>query len=115
MKLLAIASALFWAGGCCAQEVLVTPGFAVTIIGCGEGVVSCDDARYVGVSRKDGRSLTLKGKTVHTMAADGVTPARFLGYEFRNGNAIYRVTEDGHLEVKQGSKTLVSEKGSWVP
>ena len=98
-----------------AQEVLVTPGFVVTIIGCGDGVVSCEDAKYVGVSRKTGQVLTLKGKTLHTMAADGVTPNRFLGYEFRNGQTVYRVTLDGELEVKQGGRALVNEKGKWAP
>ncbi|TWO71450.1 hypothetical protein FN976_11075 [Caenimonas sedimenti] len=98
-----------------AQEVLITPSFVVTIIGCGEGVISCVDAKYVGVSRKTGSALTLTGKTLHTMAADGVTPNRFLGYEFRNSGTVYRVMQEGHLEVKQGQKVLVSEQGKWAP
>ena len=98
-----------------AQSVLVTPNYTVTIIGCGDGVVSCDTVKYVGVSRKSGASVSLRGQTMHTMAADGVTPARFIGYEFRSGTTIYRVSEaDATLEVKQGSKQLVLEKGKWI-
>jgi hypothetical protein len=96
-----------------AQEVLVTPSFTVTITGCAEGEVSCDNVRYTGVSRKNGSRVRLTGKTLHTMGADGVTPARFLGWQFRNGRAVYTVTEGGLLEVNQGKKTLVSEQGEW--
>ena len=73
-----------------------------------------DDARYIGVSRKSGKVLTLKGRTLHTLGADGVTPSRFLGYEFRNGNTVYRVSQEGVLDVRQGEKVVVSEKGKWA-
>jgi hypothetical protein len=96
-----------------APEVLVTPSFTVTIVGCAEGNVSCDDVRYTGVSKKSGSRIRLRGRTVHTMGADGVTPARFLGYRFRNGKTVYTVTEGGLLEVSQGKKTLMSEQGEW--
>ena len=109
-----ILGALAAAGATHAQEVLVTPGYAVTIIGCAEGVVSCDNARYIGVSRKSGKVQTLKGRTLHTTAADGVTPSRFLGYEFRSGSMVYRVSQEGVLDVRQGEKVLVSEKGQWA-
>jgi hypothetical protein len=33
---------------------------------------------------KTGQSIRLTGKTIHTTNAPGVTPGRFLGYEFRN-------------------------------
>jgi len=96
-----------------AQEVLLTPSFTVTIVGCAEGNVSCDDVKYTGVSRKTGAAIKLKGKTLHTMGADGVTPSRFLGYEFRNGKTLYTVTEGGVLEVRRGAKMLFSEQGEW--
>jgi hypothetical protein len=96
-----------------AQEVLLTPSFTLTIVGCAEGEVSCDNVKYVGVSRKTGNAIKLTGKTLHTMGADGVTPGRFLGWQFRSGQTIYTVTEDGLLEVRQGAKTLVSERGEW--
>lgn len=96
-----------------AQEVLITPSYAVTIIGCGEGVIACDDAKYIGVSRKTGATLQLKGSTQHTKTPDG-TPNRFLGYEFRSGKTVYTVSMEGLLIVKQGGKTLVSEQGKWA-
>ena len=96
-----------------AEEVLLTPSFTVTIVGCAEGEVSCDNVKYVGVSRKTGNALKLTGKTLHAMAADGVTPGRFLGWRFRSGQTIYTVTEEGLLQVRQGTKTLVSEQGRW--
>ncbi len=113
-KLMSTLCALLAAGAVQAQEVLVTPNYAVTVIGCKEGSVSCDDARYIGVSRKSGKVLTLKGRTLHTLGADGVTPSRFLGYEFRNGNTVYRVSQEGVLDVRQGEKVVVSEKGKWA-
>jgi len=94
-------------------ETLATPSYVITIVeNCGEGNVACDDVAYLGVSRKTGKSIALKGRTVHTACRDN-TPCRFLGYEFASGRTIYRVTEDGVLEVRQGDKILVHEKGTW--
>ncbi len=75
--------------------------------------MTCDDVKYIGTSKKTGKSLTLIGKTVHAAGADGVTPAHFLGYEFRNGSTTYFVSEDGGISVKRGSKVIIQEKGTW--
>lgn len=80
---------------------------------CAEGNVSCDDVRYEGKNRRSGQSLVLRGKTMHSLCADGVTPCRFLGYEFRNGAVRYRVFESGGLRVTRGNKVLVDESGEW--
>jgi len=94
-------------------STLSTPSFTVTIEAkCEEGVVSCDLVNYVGTSKKTGNSVTLKGKTLHTKCKDG-SPCRFLGYEFKSGSTLYRVWEEGRLEVRQGSKVLVDEAGDW--
>lgn len=93
---------------------LTTASFIVRIaINCAEGNVSCDDVTYLGTSRKTGNSIRLRGKTMHGMCADGVTPCRFLGYEFRNGRTHYRVLDAGVLSVVQGNKVLLEERGSW--
>lgn len=99
-----------------AAEVLTTPNFVVTITrNCAEGFVTCDDVSYRGVAKKTGKAITLKGRTMHTTCADGVTPCRFLGYVFRNGDISYRVWESGQLEVLQGrDKVLLEEKGEWA-
>ncbi len=95
-------------------STLTTPSYKITVeVRCPEGSVTCDDVRYVGVSRKSGKSITLTGRTVHTIGADGVTPSHFLGYEFKSGRTTYFVGEDGELRVTCGSKILVQETGVW--
>jgi hypothetical protein len=95
-------------------DTLTTPSYKVTVeVRCPEGNVTCEDVRYIGVSRKSGKSITLTGRTVHTTGADGVTPSHFLGYEFRSGRTTYFVGEDGELRVTRGSKILVQETGVW--
>lgn len=96
-------------------ETLVTPNYVVTIERhCAEGNVTCDDVTYTGESRKSGNSITLTGTTRHTLCADGVTPCRFLGYQFENGDVTYFVTETGKLEVvRNETEILVSEEGHW--
>jgi hypothetical protein len=54
------------------------------------------------------------GSTSHSICADGVTPCRFLGYRFQNGNTTYLVDEDGSLRVLQGDKLLLEEQGEWM-
>lgn len=94
-------------------DTLNTPSFTVTIeVKCEEGNVTCDDVGYLGVSKKTGSSISLKGKTIHTKCKDG-SPCRFLGYEFRSGNTFYRVLEEGRLEVSRDNKVLVDETGDW--
>jgi hypothetical protein len=93
---------------------LTTPSYKITVeVLCPEGSVTCDDVRYIGVSRKSGKSINLTGRTVHTNGADGVTPSRFLGYEFKSGWTTYFVGENGELRVTRGSKILIQEIGVW--
>ena len=95
-------------------RTLTTASFEVTIeTRCEEGNVTCDDVSYTGVSRKTGKSISLKGSTHHSRCADGVTPCRFLGYVFRNGDINYVVTEEGLLVVSRKSKVLMQEAGNW--
>jgi hypothetical protein len=94
-------------------DTLDTPSYRITIQGCGEYVVSCDTVKYVGVSKKSGKSTQLTGKTVHTLGPDGVTPAHFLGYEFKSGRTTYFVGKDGELRVTRGSTVLIEEHGEW--
>ncbi|WP_306396412.1 hypothetical protein [Telluria beijingensis] len=97
-----------------AQQTLDTPGYTVKITQqCEEGNVTCDDVRYVGTSKKSGKAISLRGKTMHAMAADGVTPGAFQGYVFRSGRVTYTVFADGRLVVTEGKKTLVNQRGEW--
>ena len=94
---------------------LDTKNFTVTITSkCQEGEVACSNYTYRGISKFSGNAIELRGSSWHTLCADGVTPCRFLGYKFDNGNTTYYVTEDGLLEVVHGRKTiLVKEQGTW--
>jgi hypothetical protein len=95
-------------------DTLMTKGFKIDIrVNCEEGNVTCNRVSYRGQDLKTGKSLRLSGKTIHSLCADGVTPCRFLGYEFRNRNYRYIVTEGGLLEVYKGEKLLVSQQGTW--
>ena len=97
-----------------AQQTLETPGYTVKITQqCEEGNVTCDDVRYVGTSKKSGKAITLRGKTMHSKGADGVTPGAFQGYVFRSGRVSYTVFADGRLVVTEGKKTLVNQRGEW--
>lgn len=94
-------------------STLKTANFTITIESrCPEGEVSCDEVSYVGVSKRTGASISLLGTTLHSECKDG-SPCRFQGYEFRSGTVVYRVYEDGMLEVSDGSRVLVSERGEW--
>ncbi len=114
MKKIALAWLLAAAAPPATAATLVTPSFEVNIeVRCAEGNVSCDQVRYTGTSRKSGKSLSLKGRTHHTLCADGVTPCRFLGYIFKNGGITYFVSDAGQLTVSEGRKVLVQETGDW--
>jgi hypothetical protein len=108
-----VAIALILATASSLAGTLTTPSYKISVVGCDEYVISCDTVKYVGVSRKTGKTIALTGRTVHTTGADGVTPSRFLGYEFKNGRTTYFLSEDGELRVTQGSKILIEERGTW--
>ncbi|MEH2422219.1 MAG: hypothetical protein V7K48_15275 [Nostoc sp.] len=94
-------------------ETLKTKNFQVIITrNCPEGYVTCNNVKYFGKNLKTGQSISLTGKTLHITGADGVTPSRFLGYEFRNNKYLYRVTADGNLLIYQGKKLILQEQGA---
>ena len=108
-------AATLWGGpGLAHADTLTTRSFSIQIqVNCAEGDVVCDDVTYRGGNRRSGESISLRGKTLHSLCADGVTPCRFLGYEFRNGPFRYLVFESGGLRVTRGNKVLVDESGEW--
>lgn len=113
IRLLLIFLLSLFAREACAST-LTTPSFIIQIkVNCAEGNITCDNVTYVGTSKKTRKSITLRGKTKHSMCADGVTPCQFQGYEFWNGTTYYQVMEDGRLLVMQGKKRLLDEKGKW--
>jgi len=93
---------------------LTTQSYVVTIeSNCAEGEVTCDKVTYAGTEKKSGHTSTLKGRTLHAPCKDGVTPCRFLGYEFKSGRTTYRVLEDGTLTITRAGEVIVREKGRW--
>lgn len=114
MKISLFAITLFFIAFSARAETIDTPSFTIRIEAhCAEGNVSCDNVTYVGKSKKTGKSITLRGKTVHTLCKDGATPCRFLGWQSRRGTSEYFVTETGQLRVTQADKVLVDETGKW--
>ena len=92
-------------------ESFNTKNFSVKITGnCPEGYVTCNNVIYQGTDLRSGKSIRLRGRTHHTICKDGVTPCRFLGYVFRNGSYLYRVTNMNILEVYKGGKLILSEQ-----
>jgi hypothetical protein len=95
-------------------SALITRSYKITVeVLCPEGETECDQVRLVGLNKRNGMSITLIGKEIHTTGPDGVTPAHFLGYQFKIGQKTYWVGEDGEFQIAQGSKLLVDECGIW--
>jgi hypothetical protein len=96
------------------MNTLTSKNFNISITNnCEEGTVVCQDVTYVGTNRRSGKSIRLRGKTVHTLCADGVTPCRFLGYSFTQGKYSYFVGEEGVLRVFKGKRLILQEVGQW--
>lgn len=119
MKLLqliiSIATCIIFSGQVARADELLTKNYKINIEQkCEEGNVTCDNVTYLGIHRTSGKSIRLKGTTRHTFCKDGVTPCRFLGYEFKNGNISYFVSEDGTLTVTRNkTEVIIDEKGEW--
>jgi len=95
-------------------QTLETKNFKVKITNnCVEGVVGCDRLTYRGTDKNTGRSIKLSGKQIVRTCADRITPCQSLGYEFRNGEYVYFVSEDGRLLVYQNQKLILNEAGRW--
>jgi hypothetical protein len=81
---------------------------------CPEGCVSCDNIKLRCTNRATGKTVELTGNTLHTLAADGVTPARFLGYQFVDGTTVYMLLEFGNFTITKNKKNIVKEKTRFV-
>lgn len=106
---------LFLASAFTSAQQLDTTNYTVEIKQlCPEGEVQCQNVLYKGTSKVSGASIELTGTAFHSLCADGVTPCRFLGYQFNNGRIRYLVHESGLLQVIGSSgKVLLEEQGVW--
>lgn len=94
---------------------LETDSYLVEITGCEEGNVSCNDLIYQAVNKENQESITIqKGRTVSTLCEDGLTPCRFVGYEFTNKGYTYFIFDTGELVVTSPEgQILLEEQGIW--
>jgi hypothetical protein len=116
-----VVGALMLANSPILADTLTTPSFKITITEkCEDGEVPCDNVSYLGVSRKTGKTIQLKGKTLMHYCPDdqgdgpGKTPCHHQGYEFHNGAVTYLVLNDGRLIVDRGKTRLFEETGDWA-
>ena len=104
-----------------APLVLRTSSYVIAIrVLCEEGVVDCDNVEYRGMNQRTGKAIHLKGQDWIRYCLDdqgdgpGNTPCQHLGYEFKRGDIVYYVGDDGTLQVVQGGKrVLLEERGKW--
>ncbi|MGK7940545.1 MAG: hypothetical protein AB4062_10435 [Crocosphaera sp.] len=96
------------------QQILRTKNFEITIrSNCVEDSVTCNNVSYEGININTGDSIQLAGKTIHTTCADGITPCRFIGYQFINGEYVYVVQNNGLLLVYKEDQIILEEQGTW--
>jgi len=65
---------------------------------CPEGYVTCEWVNLVEQDKTSGEVNLIRGRTVHTTCADGVSPCRFIGYRFEGpqSNIVMTEKEDGY-------------------
>jgi hypothetical protein len=104
--------ALVLAHGWVQAVALISDSYDVTVQTlCPEGYVSCDRLVLRGVHKLTGRRLHLKGRSMHSMCADGVTPCRYLGDQFEGRSYVYFFSSEGWLLVKDSKgRLLLREK-----
>ncbi len=95
--------------------VLVTEQFVIVIVEqCPEGDVACNNVKYTGVNRSTGETLTLKGQAWVRMCADAVSPCQHIGWQFRNGDYVYRIRETPpSLIIERNGRMLIEQKATW--
>ena len=78
---------------------------------CPEGCVSCDNAILTATDRKTGEVIHLKGRTHHSIAADGVSPGHFHGYSFQQDDLTYFIDGSSTLRItRNGNEVIFEEK-----
>ena len=100
--------------------ILTTPSYVITIrVLCEEGVVDCRSVEYTGLNKRTGATIHLEGQDWIRYCADdqgdgpGKTPCEHIGFEFRSGDTIYYLRDDGTLEVVRAGRHVLLEKGEW--
>lgn len=80
---------------------------------CSEGNVSCDDVTLESKSKKTGKGISLKGKTVNVNCPE---VCDFRGYEFKNGAYTYNFFASADnkwkLNVFEKGKVISTDTGT---
>jgi hypothetical protein len=101
-------------GGILPGTVLETPSFHITISEtCPEYAVDGCTATYVGINKKSGASISLKGAAVMAMCNDNVTPCHFQYYKFINGAYSYFIFLGGEIRVSKAHTNIFHEQSTW--
>jgi hypothetical protein len=96
-------------------ETLITPTYEIEIGSCPEGYVTCDTIQFDVKELKADIISAYTGGTLHTLCQDGVTPCRFLGYQFRGDIGHFYILSDGNLEIDdQSGQAILVEQGQWL-
>jgi len=92
------------------MKVLSTSDFTITLLNsCGGFYTVCDKVKYIGLRNKDGKQITLEGKTTQPVNSNKAE-----GMLFNNSGVDYVVSFNPlELKVVQGNKTLVKQGGKW--
>ena len=107
-----LAGIYFVSAGPTAERTLQTEHYIVGITEYCPMSFDCHHVTYKAVSRS-GKTLVLHGSHIWHDCPGTHDPCHPIGYQFKNRDVEYLVTEDGHLVVTQGAKTLVDEQGKW--
>lgn len=115
IRRLCLALLLFAASGPLLAQTWVSNRYVIELDRqCLEGDVTCDMYEITLVDRSRGERQVMYGQTLHTVCADGVSPCRFMGYQFAGKDLRYRLYETGTLEVyDRDNKIVRSERGEW--
>ncbi|WP_337009210.1 hypothetical protein [Pantoea sp. AS142] len=92
------------------MKVFSTSDFTITLVnGCGEFYTVCDKVKYFGLRNKDGKQISLEGKTTQP-----VNSSKANGMIFNNSGVDYIVSFNPLvLKVIQGNKSLVEQSVKW--
>lgn len=83
-------------------ETLTTKTFKAFVTkNCPKDYLICNNVAYYGIDLINGASIRLAGKTVYAMCKNRITPCHFQGYEFRNRNYVYFLSNGGKLQIYQ--------------
>ena len=89
-----------------------TPSFSIELTTFCSEKGSCNDATYSGERKRDGATLTMRGRATRADCAQPLCPV--IAYKFKNSSTEYMLSKvDNTLTVIEKGKILMSQKGVW--